>query len=148
MTGDKQIAIPKISAAIIAIVVTGILTAVTSAALTSNQNLSTSGTIKTAQTVNKGVYNDETCTQTCGSISGSTMPPGNSNSRIVYIKNTGIKSVTLTKATSSWNPANANGPITLSWNRGGTTLALNKSIDAALTLSGIIINKRHNKLQL
>ena len=135
--GDKQIVIPKISVAIIAIVVTGILlTAVTSAVLTSNQKkLSTSGTITTVQTVNIGVYIDVACEQTCGSISWSAIPPGNSTSRIVYIKNTGTKSVTLSLSTTNWS-ANANGPITLSWNiAAGTTLASNQSINATLTLS-------------
>ena len=75
------------------------------------------------------------CTQSCGSISWSAIPPGNSTSGIVYIKNTGTKSVTLSLTTDSWNPENANGPITLNWNRVGTTLASNQSIDATLTLS-------------
>ncbi|MCW4047988.1 MAG: hypothetical protein NWE99_10610 [Candidatus Bathyarchaeota archaeon] len=126
--------IPKISTgALVALVTTGILlTLVTSGAILSTQQIPSSGTITA---VNVGVYTDSACTTNCTSISWGTIAPGNTTTRTVYVKNTGNVPVTLSMATSGWNPTAANGPITLSWNCTGTVLNAGQVAAATLTLS-------------
>ena len=65
-----------------------------------------------------------------GSIS-----PGGSAAIAVYVKNTGTTLITLSMTKANWNPAGANGPITVTWNREGATLTANQVTAATLTLS-------------
>jgi hypothetical protein len=117
----------------IAIAATGLfLTLLTTGLLMSQQTIPSAGTITT---VNIGVYLDSSCTQNATSISWGSIYPGNSTTKIIYVKNTGSLPVTLNMTTESWVPSNANTYISLSWNRGGTVLSAGQSIDATLTLS-------------
>jgi hypothetical protein len=119
--------------ALIAIVATGILlTLVTSGALLATQQVPSTGTVSA---VNVGVYTNSGCTSNCTSISWGTISPGSSTTYTVYVKNTGNVPVTLSMTTSGWNPTSANGPITLAWNREGTSLNAGDSVSATLTLT-------------
>lgn len=119
--------------AIIAIAVTGIfLTVVSAGVLTSSQSVTSSGTITA---VNVGVYTDIACTTSCSSIDWGTLLPGNSTTRIVYVKNTGTVPVTLSVSTANWTPSNANTYLTLTWDRVNYVLAPSTSVQATLTLT-------------
>jgi hypothetical protein len=62
------------------------------------------------------------------------MSPGKTTTNTVYIKNTSNAiSLSLSMTTSNWNPANANGPITITFSQGGTRLAPAESTMAVLT---------------
>jgi archaellum component FlaG (FlaF/FlaG flagellin family) len=118
--------------AIIAIVVIGLVLTATSAGLLSvSQSVSSSGTVTA---INVGVYFDVSCTQTLTSIDWGSVSPGGSVTRIIYVKNTGNAQITLSMTKTNWNPTAANGPITLTWNREGTTLNPGQSTTATLTL--------------
>ena len=118
---------------IIAIAATGLfMTLLTTGLLISSQLLQSNGTVTA---VNVGVYSDSSCTQNLTSINWGSIYPGNSTTRIIYVKNTGSLSVTLTMTTENWVPSNANTYISLSWNRGGTVLSAGQSTTATLTLS-------------
>ena len=120
--------------AAIAIAATGLfLTLLTSGLLLTSQTVPSNGTV--LSTVNVGVYNDQVCAQNCTSINWSTIAPGSSTTKTFYVKNTGTLPMTLNMATSGWNPSNANGPITLGWNREGAVLNASQSINATLTLT-------------
>jgi hypothetical protein len=69
------------------------------------------------------------------SINWGTISPANSVTRTVYVKNLGTTQVTLSMSGENWTPASANGPITVTWNREGTTLGANEVAIATLTLS-------------
>lgn len=127
-------AMQKISTgAIIAIVLVGLILTVSTAGLLSvSQSISSSGTVTA---VNVGVFSDSYCTQTLTSIDWGTISPGNSVTKTVYVKNTGNAQITLSMTKASWNPAGANGPVTVTWNREGTVLNSEASIAAILTLS-------------
>ena len=117
----------------IAIIAAGILLTVTTAGLLSvNQAVSSSGSVTT---VNVGVYSDYACTQNLTSINWGTLSPGNSVNRTIYVKNTGNPQITLSMTKTNWNPASANGPITLTWNREGAKLNAGQVTTATLTLS-------------
>jgi hypothetical protein len=127
-------AIGKISiGATIALAVTGLfLTFVTVGLLTSSQTVPSNGTVTA---VGVGVYSNSACTQNCTSIDWGTLPPGNSTTRTIYIKNTGTVPVTLSMTTGTWVPSNANTYLTLTWNREGYVLNPNASVSAVITLS-------------
>jgi uncharacterized repeat protein (TIGR01451 family) len=127
-------AIQKISTgAILAIVVVGLILTVTTAGLLSvSQSVSSTGTVTA---INVGVYSDVYCTQNLTSIDWGTMAPGDTVTRTIYVKNTGNSQITLSMTKTNWNPAGANGPITVSWNKESTTLNPGVSTAATLTLS-------------
>ena len=82
-----------------------------------------------------GVFSDSACTKSLASVDWGTVYVGGSVSRTVYVKNVGISTMTLSLSTKNWNPAAANGSVSVSWNRQGTTLAAGQVISATLTLS-------------
>jgi hypothetical protein len=104
----------------------------TYAALEINFSIPTSGSV---WAVNVGVYSDSACTQNLTSISWGNVHPGESVSRTIYVKNTGTAPITLSLSMSGWNPAVANGPITIAWDREGTTLNSGQSVAATIVLS-------------
>jgi hypothetical protein len=118
--------------AAVTIFVAGLLaTLFASGALVSSKTVPSSGIIATA---NLGVYSDSACTQSLTSIDWGTISPGGSATRTIYVKNLGTAEVTLSLTKTNWNPASANGPITLTWNRGGTVLTASQVATATLTL--------------
>ncbi len=116
------------------IVVATVLTATTYAALSTNRNLSTTGTVDVS--ANLGVYSDSACTTTLSTISWGNLTPGESTTQTIYVKNTGAGvSLSLSMATSSWNPSSANGPIIITWNRENTVLTPGQVTTATITLT-------------
>jgi hypothetical protein len=109
------------------------LVASTLAAITVNQDLTSSGTIAT--TPNIGVYSDAGCTSAITTITWGSIAAGASSTQTVYVKNTGTGSMTLNLATSNWSPAGASSYITLTWNRQGSALTSGQSVAATLTLA-------------
>jgi hypothetical protein len=118
--------------AVIAIVATAMFLTLVTAGLIATQTLTSNGTVTA---VNLGVYSDSDCTQNCTSINWGILYPGNSTSKIIYVKNTGTVPVTLSMTTGSWTPPTANSLITLTWNQENTVLNVGQSISANLTLS-------------
>lgn len=106
--------------------------AVTFAVLQRSYSIPTTGMITS---VNVGVFADLACTQSLTAISWGSVYPGESVSRVVYVKNTGNAPITLSMATSGWSPANANGPITVAWDREGVSLNPGQVAAATITLS-------------
>jgi hypothetical protein len=118
--------------AIIALAATGIFLTLVTAGLIATQTIPSNGTVST---VNVGVYTDSQATQNCTSLNWGTLSPGNTASKIVYVKNTGTVPITLTMTTGNWTPTTANSKITLTWNRENTVLNAGQSISANLTLA-------------
>jgi hypothetical protein len=109
-------------------------TCTTFAALSVSQNVSSSGSITVS--ANLGIYSDSACQNSLTTINWGTLNPGGNITRTICIKNTGMgASLTLSMATSGWNPTNANGLITITWNQEGKRLAPSQSTLAVLTLT-------------
>ena len=124
---------PSIGAIIAIVAIAGLFLTLTTAGLLSiNQSIPTSGTVST---VNVDVYSNSACTQQLTSISWGSVAPGGTAARTVYVKNTGTNQITLTMTRTNWNPANANGPIAVTWDKESTTLTANQIATATLTLS-------------
>jgi archaellum component FlaG (FlaF/FlaG flagellin family) len=125
----------KIAIAIITLITVALaLAATTYAALSTSQSLSSSGSVTVVATASLGLYSDSACTTPLTSISWGSLTPGGNKTQTLYIKNTGTVSLTLSMATSNWNPTTANGPITVTWNRAGTVLSSGQSTSAIITL--------------
>ena len=99
-----------------------------------NRQLPSSGNIAA---VNVGIYSDFACTQKLESIDWGDIAPGEAVNRAVYLKNTGNTQITLSMTANNWNPPNANGPITLTWNKEGTLLNPGQVATATLTLTTV-----------
>jgi hypothetical protein len=127
---EKKNVVMGSAAAVVAIVL--FVTILASGALISSKTITSSGVVATA---NIGVYSDSACTLSLTSLSWGTVSPGGSVVRTIYVKNLGTTQVTIGMTGANWNPASANGPITLTWNREGTTLSANQVATATLTLS-------------
>jgi hypothetical protein len=101
-------------------------------AVQTTKTLSNTGAI---QAVGVGVYSDQACTSPVSAISWGTISPGSNVNKTVYIRNEGNSAATLSMTTSNWSPANASNYITLKWNYGGQTLAVNQVVQVMFTLS-------------
>ena len=126
----------KISkAAIILLTAIGaIITATTAGLLTASQTLSSGGNVQVTA-VGVGIYSDSACTLNLTSISWGTIKPGEAVTRTIYVKNTGNTPITLSMATNTWAPPEANGPIAITWDKEAATLNAGNSTAAVLTLS-------------
>jgi hypothetical protein len=122
----SQFVLITIIAALIGLIVT------TTGLLTINQTVSSSGTVTA---INVGVYSDSACTTELTSIDWGMISPRNSVNRTIYLKNTGNAQITLFMTKTNWNPVNADGPITLTWNRENATLNVDQVTSAILTLT-------------
>jgi len=122
----SQFVLITIIAALIGVIVT------TTGLLSVNQTVSSSGTVTA---INVGVYSDSACTTELTSIDWGMISPGNSVNRTIYLKNTGNAQITLFMTKTNWNPVNADGPITLTWNRENATLNVDQVTSAILTLT-------------
>jgi len=117
----------------VAFAVAGLLvTLLASGALVTSRTVKTSGILASA---NLGVYSDSACTQSLASVDWGTLSPGASVGKTVYVKNVGSTLVTLSLSKANWSPTTANGPVTVNWNRQGSTLAAGQVLSATLTLA-------------
>ena len=124
----------SITASVIILVTIAIaLTLTTFAAITTSQSLTSNGQVTTS--ANLGVYSNSACTIPLTSINWGTLTAGGNITQTIYVKNTGSGlGLTLSMGTSNWTPAGADGPMTLTWNQGGTRLQPGQSVAATLTL--------------
>jgi hypothetical protein len=81
------------------------------------------------------MYSNRACTIPISNIDWGQVYPGGNKTTTIYIKNTSGSPLTLSMTTNNWNPAIANGPLTITWTRNGTTIAPQQSIRAPITLT-------------
>jgi hypothetical protein len=115
----------------LAVAMTGLVLAVTvlvSGLLTASQRIPATGNVKA---VGVGVYWDNACTSNVTSIDWSSLAPGATANRTIYIKNTGSTRIMLNMTTSSWSTGTS-GKMNLTWNVEGHLL------DAASVVQGVV----------
>ena len=116
---------------VIALAATGIfLTLITAGAIVTQTKPSNA----TISAVNIEVYSDSGCTQSLTSLDWGTLYPGNTTTRTIYVKNTGMLPVRLAIADESWAPTTASSVLALTWNRQNTVLNVDQTMNATLTL--------------
>jgi hypothetical protein len=118
---------------VLAVALVGMVAIALSASLlTASRTLPNSGNVKA---VGVGVYWDSSCTNETSSINWGTLAPNSTKNVMLYIKNNGTVAVTLSMATSGWNPAGAASYLTLNWNCTNYNLYHGNVVTAYLTLS-------------
>jgi hypothetical protein len=123
------------STAALALVTIVLFSLFASGAIVTSTTIASSGTVTSiSATPGLGVYSNSAGTTVASAIDWGTISPGGSVTRTVYVKNTGTTTFTLGMSTSNWSPSAANGPITISWDQAGTTLAPGQIATATLTL--------------
>ena len=114
-----------------------VLILVTSAVLQTQQVVPTKGSLSgnVSSSINIAVYVNGAATAVCSNIDWGSLRPGGSVSQIVYIKNTGNTTETLSMATSEWNPILSTSVLTLTWDKEGTTLSPGTVVPATFRLT-------------
>ncbi len=102
--------------------------------LTINKTISSTGTI-VVSTPNLGIFSDSQCTQSLTIFDWGSIAPDTSVTKTIYIKNSGDVPLTLTMASSGWDPAAAANSMGLTWNKQSSTLAVGQTTSAVLTLT-------------
>jgi hypothetical protein len=97
-------------------------------------NMYSYGTIQ-IQTAGVTAYRDFACTTRVSEVAWGSLAPGSSGTNIIYLKNEGTTSLTLSLDTTNWNPTNAPNYMTLSWDYNGQTIAPNQVVQIIFTLS-------------
>jgi hypothetical protein len=118
----------------LAIAITGLIltmTVLVSGLFITSQKIPNTGNVKA---IGVGVYWNSACTSNVTSIDWSSLEPGASANRTVYIKNKGNMRIILNMTADNWSTG-AYGKITLSWNCEGYLLDPSSVIQAVLTLS-------------
>jgi hypothetical protein len=103
-----------------------------SALLVANRTVPNSGSVKA---VGVGVYWNSACTNETTSINWGFLDPNTTRSYTVYIKNNGTIPVTLSVATSNWNPSSASTYLALNWNCTSYRLANGGVVTGVLALT-------------
>lgn len=102
------------------------------AAVSVNTTLSTSGSIRTSQGLS--LFSNSACTIPLTILNWGSVSPGESSNNTIYIKNANSIPLTLSLATSNWNPISANDPLSLTWDKSGFILEPGQLVVAELSL--------------
>jgi hypothetical protein len=81
------------------------------------------------------VYRDVNCTTLCTYVNWGTLEPNSSASQIVYVKNVGGRTVTLSLNVSEWRPSQAESQLSLSWDYDNRSLVPDFVLPVIFTLS-------------
>jgi hypothetical protein len=120
--------------AVILLTVTAIaLAGISFAALTTNQNIPSTGTVIAGPDI--AIYSNSGCTTPVNAINWGSVEPGGSTSQTIYVEDTGSLSMTLSITVSNWNPSTAGSYITVTWNGKGQTIQPGVSGAYAVTLT-------------
>jgi hypothetical protein len=101
-------------------------------AVQTSRTVSNAGTVKT---IGVGVYRDTACTNMLSSVDWGVLEPGSSENVSCYIRNEGSSVSTLSMYTSNWNPSNASGYMSLSWDYGEQSIDVDEVVQVTFTLS-------------
>jgi hypothetical protein len=125
----RKVQVGAILAVVTTVVVVGVLA---STLLMAYQTIPNTGNVKAAGVY---VYWDSECTNNVTTIDWGFLPPGAATNLPVYVKNGGTVPVILSMTTENWDPSQAAGNVTLSWNRENHVLSSGAVVQAVLTLS-------------
>jgi hypothetical protein len=109
-----------------------VLASVSLAQQTFQQQVASSGTIKT---IGVTLFWDHTCTNKVTSVSWGAITSGGSVDKYVYVRNDGTTTATLSMSYGSWVPATAASYMAFRWNCSNYALSLNAITCAKMTLT-------------
>jgi len=128
----KLTAYKKRAGLVIPLALLFVLASVSLAQQTFQQEVASSGTIKT---IGVTLFWDNACTNKVTSVSWGTITPGGSVDKYVYVRNDGTTTATLSMSYSSWVPATAASYMIFRWNCSNHALLRNAITCAKLTLT-------------
>lgn len=88
----------------------------------------------TLKTIGVEVYWDEGCSNPVTSINWGNLEPGQTETRQVYIKNTGNAAAIFSFIAENWTPTSASSYITVEWNYDGSEVPPNYAVPVTFTL--------------
>lgn len=91
--------------------------------------------LEQGKSVSIGVYWDKNCSDAVSSVNWGYAKPGSTRDIIVFVKNEGNISITLSMSTSNWNPSEATSFVHLSWNYTGETIEQYQILPVTLSLN-------------
>jgi len=86
-------------------------------------------------TVKIGVYTSSDCAVSVTEIDWGTLMPGDAATQPIYIRNEGDVPLLLTLSTETWNPAEAEQYMALSWNYDGSRIAVGGGVSVEFQLT-------------
>jgi len=89
----------------------------------------------TVKGLGAGIYWDQTCTNRTLTLGWGRIEAGSNNTLMVYVKNEGNSTASLSLKTSNWTPSAAANYMHLDWNYSGQVLNVNQVISLQLTLT-------------
>lgn len=133
----KRTKVMKVALAIVALMflagaISGLMLAQVMSVYQTSSTLSNVGTLKV---IGVGVYSDAGFTNKTTTIDWGMLEPSTQKSFTIYIRNEGNSPLTLSKATSNWNPSTASTIMTLAWNYNGQTINAGASVQVTFTLT-------------
>jgi hypothetical protein len=87
-----------------------------------------------SSSVNIGVFSDADATVSCSSVNWGSLSPGSVASQVIYVKNTGDTTTTLSLSATDWVPSSASSALTLSWDKEGNRLTPGTVVRATIRL--------------
>jgi len=105
----------------------------TTAAITVNQNVGSSGSITAGPNI--GVFCDSACTQQVTSINWGSIKLGGSTNQTIYIEDTGGVQMAPSITVTNWSPAAASTYITITWSTLPSEIQPGASNAKAVTLT-------------
>jgi hypothetical protein len=124
--------------------------ALTSGLLTMKKTVTGAGTVSTItggggggggssggtnSTISIDLYSNSACTTPLTSISWGSLSPGGTTTQTIYIKNSGTVPVTLSLVSDGWTPSQAATYLSVTWDKGGSSLAVGQNVAAKVTLT-------------
>lgn len=109
-----------------------LLIAIVFAAITATKTVPSSGTIAG---VNLKLFEDDGITALTEVNWGTSLENDTAYPYDIFVNNTGTVPMTLSMTTNSWIGTNSTRAVTLTWNRGGQTVAAGGRLLATLTLT-------------
>lgn len=100
-----------------------------------SKTISSSGNVEIQASPGLGVYSNQQGTQTLNSIAWGSLEPGQSTTKLVYIKNEGNVPLTISLNTGTWSSTEAQNYLTLTWNYDGQPINPGEIKQVALTLN-------------
>lgn len=131
---SRKIALGIIGAAIVAgtLITMFLLDGAVTATLFQRVTLPNRGTVKA---IGVGVYSDPGCTEQVTDIGWGIVEAGATKNVTVFIRNEGGAPMTLSLETENWNPPEAAGYMSLSWDYGDEVIDVGEAVPVTLSLS-------------
>ena len=141
VNSNQAVVLTAVGLAVVALVV-GVI-------IFTSVNLQTHGTIVT-NNPDIDVFADQECTKEISAIEWGNINAGGSSTVTIFVRNSGNVPLTMSMATSNYDPASAQNYLTLTWNQENTWLSPSSVIpcDFILSASPLVVDITEFRFQV